>query len=240
MHGEDRLDEIARELYDAYATAAREAGCPNAATAPLVPATRKHHGHLAPSGRQSHPHLRTRAACRWTPLLPWNRPSNKRPASSRWRACSTCVGTSKLTWKVSMHLAGNLELGLIVGPTGCGKWTIARHFWPAEFTEPASLRWPQHQSLLDLSRQRCRSRKSPLSFPRLVSHRLRPGCGPFRCCPPASSFAPLARLLAEPRRGRSSWTNLPGSWTVPSPRSAAPPSGGPPPGATALHRCHLS
>ena len=32
MHGQDRLDAIAEQLYDAYASAASEAGWPNAAS----------------------------------------------------------------------------------------------------------------------------------------------------------------------------------------------------------------
>ena len=86
-----------------------------------------------------------------TPPLLLNRPSNKRPASCKCRACSTSRRKVQQAHLASRDGPGAKpwNIGLIVGPSGCGKSTIARNLWPAPFTKSASLTWPQHQSLLD-------------------------------------------------------------------------------------------
>src|SRR5580693_1272571 len=47
----------------------------------------------------------------------------------------------KLTrvWDVELPLEGrdDWNLGLIVGASGAGKTSVARHFWPGQFTQPA-------------------------------------------------------------------------------------------------------
>src|SRR5262249_11020735 len=42
------------------------------------------------------------------------------------------------------------QIGLIVGHSGCGKSTIAKHLWPAHYYGTRqSLLWPEDQSILD-------------------------------------------------------------------------------------------
>lgn len=54
----------------------------------------------------------------------------------------------ELAWDVTLPLEERAwNIGLIVGPSGAGKTTVARHFWPEEIT--TSYEWSPTRSVLD-------------------------------------------------------------------------------------------
>src|SRR5262249_1609169 len=58
--------------------------------------------------------------------------------------------TSRLSWRVELPLSERpWNVGLITGPSGCGKATSARKLWPAEYARPESLAWPDGRAVID-------------------------------------------------------------------------------------------
>lgn len=61
---------------------------------------------------------------------------------------------AKLEWEVPDSLVGVFDepdwnIGLIVGPSGTGKTTIARELWPDHYVMPAELHWPEDRAIVD-------------------------------------------------------------------------------------------
>ncbi len=58
--------------------------------------------------------------------------------------------TSRLEWSVSLPLdERSWNVGLLTGPLGCGKSTVARHLWPDALAASARQTWPADRAIVD-------------------------------------------------------------------------------------------